>query len=94
MKYKPGDKVVVRDDLRLGVRYYSKDGGAYSVATPTMIRMRGKVATIKEITYHRYFIYESGFYWTDDMFDGIAMEEEQVKISESEKKAICSFLEV
>ena len=59
-----------------------------------MVGMRGSIVTIKGITHNRYIICEGGFYWTDDMFDGVATEEEQIKISELEKKAICSFLEV
>ena len=94
MRYKPGDHVIIRSDLRRGVRYYAEDNSVYTMATSTMVDMRGSTVTIEGITHNRYVICEGGFYWTDDMFDGVATEEEQIKISESEKKAICSFLEV
>ncbi len=94
MKYKPGDRVIVRSDLHQGVRYYAEDNSVYAVATASMVSMRGRTVRIRYITQHRYTIYENTFYWTDDMFDGAVIEEERIEISESEKKAICSFLEV
>lgn len=94
MKYKSGDRVIVRSDLHKGVRYYAEDHSVYSVATPSMVSMRGRTVTIMCVAQHRYIIFGSPFYWTDDMFDGAVIEEEQIEISESEKKAICSFLEV
>ena len=93
MKYKPGDQVIVRSDLRNGACYCAEDGSAHTVAIPSMLSLRGRTVTIRQIIQHRYLIYGSTLYWTDGMFDGAVIEEEQIKISESEKKAICSFLE-
>lgn len=94
MKYKPGDQVIVRSDLHQGVCYCAEDSSVHAVAVSSMVNLRGRTVTIRQIIQHRYLIYGSTLYWTDDMFDGAVIEEEQIEISESEKKAICSFLEV
>ena len=69
-KYKVGDKVVVRVDLKtfgeIGELY-----GGYS-ATKTMIEFAGKVVTISKVDYDHYKIEDDkgSYNWTDEMFSG------------------------
>lgn len=70
MKYKAGDKVVVRNDLQCGQFYYNENRDGCDVATIFMIELCGKVVTIKRVVGDKYHIKEDGdkFSWTDDMF--------------------------
>ena len=70
-KYKVGDKVIVRSDLKtfgeIGELY-----GGYS-ATKTMIEFAGKVVTIAKVCDDHYQIVEGDkdpYRWTDEMFSG------------------------
>lgn len=67
MKYKIGDKVRVRSDLKLSVLY---DG---LCATDEMIKK--KIVTIASIHGCYYEIEEDDYDWTDEMFEGLAVEE-------------------
>lgn len=69
MKYKVGDKVKVREDLKVG-RYYS---GVYF--NEEMAKLKGKVVEIKDVYSISYYIKECGYFWTDEMFSGLAEEE-------------------
>ena len=65
MKYKVGDKVRIRRDLNKDL---SND--EYSVEEE-MISKAGRVVTIDSA----YRIVEFGWYWTDEMFEGLAEDE-------------------
>jgi len=68
-KYKVGDKVKIREDLRWT---YNWNGTGINI-TDDMERKAGKTATIKKaLQHHRYSIEEDGGCrtWHDDMFDG------------------------
>jgi hypothetical protein len=70
-RYKPGDRVVVRPDLRGGVLYKMLDSsGESNDATEEMIELADKVVTIVA-TNGQYRIYGSSFNWTDEMFLGL-----------------------
>lgn len=67
MKYKVGDKVKVRSDLKLSVLY---DG---LCTTEEMIEK--KIVTIASIHGCYYEIEEDDYDWTDEMFEGLAEDE-------------------
>lgn len=76
MKYKVGDRVRVRKDLKAG-EPYKQDGEEYAkcMVTPSMAALAGKVVTIvSSIHADRYRVGGSPFSWTDDMFEGLATE--------------------
>ena len=68
-KYKVGDKVRVRSDLRIGERYHDM------TFLNDMAKFMGQVVTINKVKYSWYGIdgYHDTF-WTDEMFEGLAEE--------------------
>ena len=74
-KYKVGDKVRVRSDLKLGRLYLMEDEETRDSFVKPMDNLLGKVVTIKEIT-TKYRIEEMAYNWTDEMFEGLAEEPE------------------
>lgn len=84
-KYKVGDKVKIREDLK----GYCEYGGVYSVAN--MEIYRGKIATITEVTKGRNYsidLDKNLWIWSDDMFENDILTEKQFndKISELEQQ--------
>lgn len=80
-RYKPGDAVVVRSDLKTDEEYYMRSGPSkntgFAFVDYDMKKYCGQVVHIKEHAYKdRYFIKEDErngqFSWVDDMFDGKA----------------------
>ena len=72
MKYKIGDKVLVRPDLEEGKTYGDE------VVMSDMLFFRGKIVTIKHIDHPNcYRIKEDPdqWHWTDEMFSGNESEE-------------------
>lgn len=70
MKYKVGDKVKVRSDLKRYEIY-----GGYTLIK-SMEKFVGKTVTISHVGIHSYKIEESeDAYWTDKMFEGLAEDE-------------------
>ena len=67
MKYKVGDRVKVRSDLTLSELY---DG---FIVTNEMLKK--KIATITFVHDNCYEIEKDIFYWTDEMFEGLAEDE-------------------
>lgn len=68
MKYKVGDRVRVRSDLK-----EIDDYRVYGIGTNSeMVRMAGKVVTISHVGSSSYRIEEYGYLWTDEMFEGYA----------------------
>lgn len=80
-RYKIGEAVLVRDDLKYAAFYdmmsgpYSKDNR--NIATLGMSELHGQLVHIKAYTSTgQYLVKEtSGFRWTDDMFSGPAGNE-------------------
>ena len=68
MMYKPGDKVVIRNDLVAGVSY---DGVDF---VSDMLRHKGKTATIQSVCMVSYSLKEFGYFWNDQMFETILPE--------------------
>ena len=84
MKYKIGDKVRVRDDLRLEEVYKMDNGTDYDSVVFEMLKLKGKEATI--LTYtdsNKYLISEDGgcWNWTDEMFSGLAVSRPKIVIT-------------
>jgi hypothetical protein len=86
-RYKPGDRVVVINEIRKNGDYYMRSGGQHPHAnvicvSESTIRARkaleGTVVTILEYCRNRYIIKETNqkILWTDDMFVGLANEKE------------------
>lgn len=79
MKYKVGDKVRVRADLKTGVRYYTADKKVHNYVVNAMKGLEGRVVTISGKTpsgqYHvkecPYGIFGE-YCWTDEMFEPVA----------------------
>ena len=70
MKYKVGDKVRVREDLKAGDLYYMADGSASDAFVGDMLQFRGKTVDIERITdFGKYQIAGSDFNWVDEMFE-------------------------
>lgn len=74
-KHKVGDKVRVRKDLVVGNEYYMEDAKWYACFIAAMSHLRGQIVTIQECANNgRYCIEESGWYWTDEMFEPVNNE--------------------
>ena len=71
MKYKVGDKVRVRKDIKEHKTY-----GSYLTCNDSMVKKAGLVVTIKECDniYSRYKIDADDWNWCDEMFEGLVEE--------------------
>lgn len=72
MKYKIGDKVLVRPDLEEGKTYGDE------IVISDMLYFKGKIVTIEHVDYpNHYRIKEDPdqWHWTDEMFSGNESEE-------------------
>lgn len=65
MKYKVGDKVKVRSDLRVGKSY-----GEHAFVHD-MFKFRGKIVTIESVWKQGYRIEEDTYWWTDEMLEPV-----------------------
>jgi hypothetical protein len=68
-KFKVGDKVKVREDLKYDGRYFSNDHIYWQDVTSEMVKLAGQVVTIDQVYENEYRIKECVFYWTDEMFE-------------------------
>lgn len=94
MKYKVGDKVKVRSDLRVGKSY-----GEHTFVHD-MFKFMGKIVTIESVWEQGYRIEEDAYWWTDEMLEPVEemSAEEATKIlgkicCESEVCAECPISE-
>ena len=87
MKYKIGDKVRIRDDLKVN-NYYGNKNGTF-LFIENMKQHKGKVMTIKESYVTRYYMVEDEYNnsWTDEMIEGLA-EHIECLSSETRQKLI------
>lgn len=65
MKYKVGDKVKVRSDLRVGKSY-----GEHTFVHD-MFKFMGKIVTIESAREQGYRIEEDAYWWTDEMLEPV-----------------------
>ena len=77
MKYKVGDKVKVRSDLRVGKSY-----GEHTFVHG-MFKFMGKIVTIESVWEQGYRIEEDAYWWTDEMLEPVEemSTEEAIKLS-------------
>lgn len=67
MKYKVGDKVRIRSDLK-----ETMNNAIYGISVNSeMVKLVGKMVTIDHVNKKIYTIKEYGFAWTDEMFECI-----------------------
>lgn len=80
MKYKVGNKVKIREDLKDNEIY----GSGYLDATSDMVSRGGMIATITECEEDSYRIdVDNGFYsWVDEMFEDVEESEAKFKIGD------------
>lgn len=77
MKFKVGDKVRVRKDLKEGQRYYMEDKKVCNAFVRPMNRLKGRVVTISKILGSQYVVEECPlgvfceYFWTDEMFEPV-----------------------
>lgn len=81
MKYKVGDRVRVRSDLKVGKGY-----GAHTFAYD-MFKFEGKIVTIESVWEQGYRIEEDTYWWTDEMFEPV--EEMSAEEAISLQSKIC-----
>jgi hypothetical protein len=77
MRYKVGDKVKVRSDLRVGKSY-----GEHTFVHD-MFKFMGKIVTIESVWEQGYRIEEDAYWWTDEMLEPVEemSAEEAIKLS-------------
>ena len=76
MKYKVGDKVCVRSDLKRGKTYYMEGSKReHNSAIREMIELAGEIVTIKD-AWGQYYIEEHECSWTDEMFEDVREDNE------------------
>ena len=73
MKYKVGDKVIVRKDLMVNTNYH---GWFFN---RTMANLKGKIVTVRAVDDDHYHIKEMNFGWTDEMFEPVITNWDKVK---------------
>lgn len=72
-KYKVGDKVRVKADIKEDVSYKMEDSSWKDCAVPRMVKFAGKIVTIKRVGYKYSIEEDNGYYtWTDGMFECLA----------------------
>lgn len=85
-KFKAGDKVKVREDLKRGVAYYSNDRKVHDIATTEMVKLAGQIVTIEHIRPDGiYLIRECGRYWTDEMFETTSINTKENNMNNTRK---------
>jgi len=74
LRYKVGDKVKIRDDLKENSWYSTNNGfeTILAITSPSMVALAGKTVMIKRAREGRYFIEGNKHWWIDTMFAGKA----------------------
>ena len=92
-KYKVGDKVTVRRDLKPDVRYKNYNDPIHDdVAVGNMFRYIKKQITIERITQNLKYVCKEcpSYFWTDEMFEKSIIIEEDIYRDEEDKTVISS----
>lgn len=87
-KYKVGDKVRVVDDLGALEFYYMEYSDECDVAVPEMRECRGQIVTIKSVHSGGYHVKGNRWNWTDEMFAGLADEDDDQEVEIDENRFI------
>lgn len=95
-KYKVGDKVRVREDLKVDEDYYMEGGETRDRFVVDMAEFRGKVVTIKEHSGEgKYKIEGDDIYsWTDDMFSGLYSSKKEKRLNRKRMIEKMEFINV
>lgn len=95
-KYKVGDKVRVREDLKVDGDYYMEDGETRDRFVVDMAKFIGKVVTIKEHYHEKYRIEEDEdeYNWTDDMFSGLYSSKKEKRLNRKRMIEKMEFINV
>ena len=76
-RYKPGDRVRIREDLKDHKSYGMLSGPGYhsnkKVVMPSMARLAGKEMIVEKYYANCYSLYDSNWLWTDEMFDDLSL---------------------
>lgn len=82
-KYKVGEKVRIREDLKAGMFYSMESEGAPVVpmveATQVMEYHAGKVITIANVGNDYYSVYENKYVWVDEMLEPLPIAGTELK---------------
>jgi hypothetical protein len=73
-KYKVGDEVVIRKDLKCGVGYKMRGRQCGTYICSRMLEFCGKTAIITHACDDHYRLQGEGWWWADEMFAGLASE--------------------
>lgn len=72
MKYKIGDIVKIRDDLTVGKKYNMDGCETGDIVVSDMLNLSGKTVTIVFVSEDEnpcYYVNDSIYCWTDEMFE-------------------------
>lgn len=92
MKYKAGDKIRLRKDLKAG-EYYGTSSRIY--CTSEMASMAGKVFTIKEyypaLGHYKLLGDANEWRWSDKMFEGLTEDMQEKTIKLYTQQDLCTY---
>ena len=96
MKYKIGDKVRVKDNLKVGKIYFMSNTTEFDSVEQEMLKFKGKEVTISSCTdSEKYYIKEDDgkWSWTDEMFSGLATSLPKIVITTDGKTTTAKMYE-
>ena len=96
MKYKIGDKVRVKDNLKVGKIYFMSNTTEFDSVEQEMLKFKGKEVTISSCTdSEKYYIKEDDgkWSWTDEMFSGLATSLPKIVITTDSKTTTAKMYE-
>lgn len=83
-KFRVGDLVKVRENLKSGKMYYMEDGKTWDKFFEfNMGDCRGKILEIVEVSHDKYILKGNDYFWTDGM-----LEKYPIKIANPTKKSV------
>lgn len=76
MKYKVGDKLRVKKDLKIDIAYFMEDRSGSDCIVDDMLQFSNQVAVITHCndTFYQINLDKGAYYWTDEMFEGLVSE--------------------
>lgn len=88
MKYKVGDKVKIRSDLKVGTLYRMNGSSSSQAFVLEMASKRGKICEIVESSPCGYRLKNVSYWWTDAMFEDKVEEKSSPKFKVGDKVKI------